>query len=141
MTVHNMYRTAIVYNLSSVGAATLNPFIQGDDSVQVDTEYTSNYGSVYFYNGHSYSTQMLLSVPAGQSAVVKVMFYPLARTLSDLLRLRHRHSHWVGLFKPQSKCSIRRHGRSLEAGCSVVSSICGALADWNVQSFDWQCDT
>ena len=74
MTVHNMYSTAIVYNLSSVGAATINPFIEGDDSVQMEAAYSWNYGSVHFFDGRSSSAQMLLSVPAGQSAVVQVMF-------------------------------------------------------------------
>ena len=75
MTVHNMYSTAIVYNLTSVGAATINPFIEGNDSVQMQAAYSWNYGSVRFLDGSgSYSAQMLLSVPAGQSAVVQVMF-------------------------------------------------------------------
>ena len=76
MTVHNMYSTAIVYNLTSVGAATINPFIEGNDSVQMQAAYSWNYGSVRFFDGSSgsYSAQMLLSVPAGQSAVVQVMF-------------------------------------------------------------------
>ena len=44
MTVSNKYPTAIVYNLSSVGAATVNPFIERDDnSVQMDTIYVINY--------------------------------------------------------------------------------------------------
>ena len=78
MTVRNMYPTAIVYNLSSVGAATVNPFIEGDDSVQMDTIYTTNFGSVQFSIGKGFSSQMLLSVPAGKSAVVKVKFSPPA---------------------------------------------------------------
>ncbi len=42
MTVSNKYPTAIVYNLSSVGAAKVNPFIEGDDdSVRTDTLPTS----------------------------------------------------------------------------------------------------
>ena len=84
MTVSNKYPTAIVYNLSSVGAATVNPFIEGDDSVQMDTTYTTNFGSVQFFNGHSYSTQMLLSVPAGQAAVVQVKFSPPADAAPEL---------------------------------------------------------
>ena len=84
MTVSNKYPTAIVYNLSSVGAATVNPFIEGDDSVQMDTIYTTNFGSVQFFNGHSYSTQMLLSVPAGQAAVVQVKFSPPADAAPEL---------------------------------------------------------
>ena len=84
MTVSNKYPTAIVYNLSSVGAATVNPFIEGDDSVQMDTIYTTNFGSVQFFNGHRYCTQMLLSVPAGRSAVVKVKFSPPADAAPEL---------------------------------------------------------
>ena len=42
MTVSNKYPAAIVYNLSPLGAATVNPFIKGDDdSVQTDTLPTS----------------------------------------------------------------------------------------------------
>ena len=84
MTVSNKYPTAIVYNLSSVGAATVNPFIEGDDSVQMDTIYTTNFGSVQFFNGHSYCTQMLLSAPAGRSAVVRVKFSPPADAAPEL---------------------------------------------------------
>ena len=76
MTVHNQHWTTLVYNLSSIGAATVNPFIEGDDSVQVSAQYTTNYGSVRFLNGHIYSTSMLLSVPPGQSADVQVYFSP-----------------------------------------------------------------
>ena len=76
MTIHNQHWTTLVYNLSSIGAATVNPFIEGDDSVQVSAQYTTNYGSVHFLNGLTYSTSMLLSVPPGQSAVVRVKFSP-----------------------------------------------------------------
>ncbi len=84
MTVSNKYPTTIVYNLSSVSAATVNPFIKGDDSVQMGIKYTTNFGSVQFFKGHSYSTQMLLSVPAGQSVVVKVKFSPPADAAPEL---------------------------------------------------------
>lgn len=84
MTVHNQHWTTLVYNLSSVGAATVNPFIAGDDSVQVSAAYTTNYGSVKFLNGNTYSTSMLLSVPPGQSAVVRVKFSPPKNALPKL---------------------------------------------------------
>lgn len=73
-----------MYNLSSIGAATVNPFIAGDDSVQVRASYTTNYGSVKFLNGNTYSTSMLLSVPPGQSAVVRVKFSPPRDALPKL---------------------------------------------------------
>ena len=78
MTVHNQHWTTLVYNLSSIGAATVNPFVEGDDSVQISAQYTTNYGAVRFRNGHTYTTSMLLSIPPGQSAVVQVKFSPPA---------------------------------------------------------------
>ena len=79
ITIYNKDSVATTYNLSSIGAATANAFVPGDDSVQEQTKYTSNYGTVQFLDsnrGNKYVSHSLVTVPAGQGVVVMVKFTP-----------------------------------------------------------------
>lgn len=83
ITIYNQYSTA---DLSSIVAATANPFTAGDDSIQSQsgTTYTSNAASVSFHLRDGVdTTQSLVTIPAGGSLAVKLKFYPPATSKAN----------------------------------------------------------